>query len=253
MSISRPASLRCLISAAGLLLSLAAISAAQPWDSMANYPVPNAEGGLTGITRGPDGNVWFTEQYADYIGVITPSGAITEYYLTYPVYGPQSITPGSDGALWFTTQSGVIGRITTSGVVTSYALPCCIYALDITPGPDKALWFTTGYGSEIGRITTSGAVTLYGPIQGAYTFGIVAGRDGALWFTNQTGRALGVLQPVAISASTRWKVRAVPSLPRSRAVPTARFGSPSLGRIRSDVSPLKEALSNTSCPPASAS
>jgi virginiamycin B lyase len=180
-----------LIYFAGLLLGFAAVSAAQPWDSMNSYPVPTLYSGLAGITRGPDGAVWFTEANADYIGQITASGAITQYS-SYPAYGPLSITTGPDGALWFTQEyNPSIGRITTSGSVTTYPLPCCIYGLDITSGPDGALWFTTGYSDEIGRITTSGAVTLYGPISNSYPVGIVAGPDGALWFAEQGGNSIG--------------------------------------------------------------
>jgi virginiamycin B lyase len=189
MLISRIASSRGLISLAGLLFGFAGISAAQPWDSMTSYPVPTYYGLLAGITNGPDGTVWFTEEYSDYIGQITASGAVT-LYSSYPAFEPLSITTGPDGALWFTA-SGAIGRITTSGVVTTYALPCCISGLDITSGPDGALWFTTGYGDEIGKITTSGTVTLYGPISNAVPTGIVAGPDGALWFTEQNDNNIG--------------------------------------------------------------
>ena len=35
--------------------------------------------GPNGITAGPDGNVWFTEAYADRIGRITPAGVVSEY------------------------------------------------------------------------------------------------------------------------------------------------------------------------------
>jgi len=181
---------RGLISFAGLLLGFAGVSAAQPWDSMTSYPVPNLDSGLVGITRGPDGAVWFTEN-AQSIGQITASGVITQYS-TFPVaLDPLSITTGPDGALWFTTTFSSIGRITTSGSVASYPLPCCISGLNITSGPDGALWFTTGYSGEIGKITTSGVVTLYGPISGSYTWGIVEGPDGALWFTEQNDNSIG--------------------------------------------------------------
>jgi virginiamycin B lyase len=37
-----------------------------------------------GITLGSDGNLWFTERFANRIGKITTSGTITEYDLPTP-------------------------------------------------------------------------------------------------------------------------------------------------------------------------
>ena len=65
------------------------------------------------------------------------------------------ITPGPDGALWF-TNSGSIGRITTSGTVTNYKGTGIDAPKAITSGPDGALWFTNYGDNSIGSITTSG-------------------------------------------------------------------------------------------------
>ena len=109
--------------------------------------------------------------------------------------GIDGITTGPDGAVWFTElRTSQIGRITTAGATTQYAVPSAgkdTGPLGITVGPDGALWFTER--DTIGRITTAGAVTTFpaaapngGPSQ------IITGPDGALWFTetydNQIGR-----------------------------------------------------------------
>ena len=68
---------------------------------------------------------------------------ITEYPV--PVNsGPYGIVTGPDGALWFTEYFGnTIGRITTVGVVTEYAVSTAdSEPTGITAGPDNALWFT---------------------------------------------------------------------------------------------------------------
>jgi virginiamycin B lyase len=71
-----------------------------------------------GITAGPDGALWFTNGS---IHRITTSGTLTNDYTGTGISGASGITPGSDGALWFTNFAGAsIGRITTSGTVTSY-------------------------------------------------------------------------------------------------------------------------------------
>src|SRR5262249_59072898 len=118
-------------------------------------------GSLGGITRGPDGNVWFAVDNfnpsgPDRIGRITPEGAITLFSAGItPDSGPVGITTGSDGNLWFTELAGQrIGRITTAGVVTEFAA-------GLTPGSDPgfiasgadgSLWFTEVFGNRIGRL-----------------------------------------------------------------------------------------------------
>jgi streptogramin lyase len=82
-----------------------------------------------------------------------------------------------------------IGRITTSGAVTSYTGTGIGNPQGITVGPDGALWFTNG--DEIGRITTTGTVTDYTHAGLVGLEQITAGPDGALWFTSQTGSEIG--------------------------------------------------------------
>ena len=73
-----------------------------------------------GITAGPDGAPWFTNQQTNTIGRITTSGAITTYTGT-GISGPDGITAGPDGALWFTNYgNNSIGSITTTGTVANY-------------------------------------------------------------------------------------------------------------------------------------
>ena len=47
--------------------------------SVTEFPVPTPQSNPYGITRGPDGNLWFTEALAGKIGRITPAGVITEF------------------------------------------------------------------------------------------------------------------------------------------------------------------------------
>ncbi len=169
------------------------------------FSIPTAGGEPTGITAGPDGALWFVELTGHKIGRITITGGITEYPV--PAYTgssfsgePVSITAGPDGALWFTElpnlvgHFGNIGRITTTGVITEYAID--FYPQAITAGPDGALWFTGSRNneiSEIGRITTAGAVTEYPtPTPNMDPPGaITTGPDGVLWFTELDADKIG--------------------------------------------------------------
>jgi hypothetical protein len=53
---------------------------------------------LSGITAGPDGNVWFADTNGHAVGMIAPSGNITE--LVAPGSDPLDIVTGADGNLW---------------------------------------------------------------------------------------------------------------------------------------------------------
>ena len=126
--------------------------------------------GPSGITAGPDGNLWFTELNGDRIGRITPAGLITEFTGMTAGAGPTGITAGPDGNLWFTERFGnKIGQITPTGLIAefSYRLPFGAQPYGITAGPDRNLWFATAAGF-IGRITPLG---LIGMVPGGITAG----------------------------------------------------------------------------------
>jgi virginiamycin B lyase len=176
------------------VIAFSAASSAQQ-AALTEYPLPADGGAPAGITQGPDGAMWFTEETfgVNNIGRITSSGAITEYAAPNGVLG-FGIAAGSDGALWFTEdQNNSIGRMTTDGVITNQfqvsGEPTTIIA-----GPDGALWFVEFEGSTltymIGRMTTAGVVTSEYPVS-ASPGGMTVGPDDAIWFgdgANQVGR-----------------------------------------------------------------
>ena len=123
-----------------------------------------------GITAGPDGNLWFAAQgYAvdggNSIGKITTSGSVTMFPVPSNA-GPNRITVGNDGNLWFTEKAGgVLGRITTAGVIDEFPAEPTVSNDDglegVAPGIDGNIWFadeTLGY---IIRASTASAGTSY--------------------------------------------------------------------------------------------
>lgn len=171
-----------------------------PAGKMTVFPVPTTNILPTGITKGPDGNLWFTEgatistgsnEFAK-IGSITPQGDINEFLMPATGINPLMITTGPDGNLWFTDSlAGKIGRMSTHGKLTEFPLPAAnSYPLGITSGPDGNLWFTetspsgsTSVG-KIGRITPTGAIKDFPlPEENSYPAMITSGPDGNLWFT----------------------------------------------------------------------
>jgi virginiamycin B lyase len=173
-----------------LCLVMQATASAQ---TITEFAVPTTNSFPWGITAGPDGALWFTEQQdaTGRIGRITVTGAITEFG-DPGVYG--GITTGPDGALWFVRRyPDLIGRITSLGDITDYfPLREGSRPQAITVGPDGALWFTEYGTSKIGRITTDGIITEFGiPTGNALPIGITAGPDGALWFTENHACKIG--------------------------------------------------------------
>ena len=194
---------------------------------------------LSAITTGPDGALWFTGVPGE-VGRMTMAGVVTEF--TVPEVPPpagspagiasitatlSAITIGPDGALWFTGVPGEVGRITTTGVLSEFAVPdipppagspagiassrATLSA--ITTGPDGALWFF-GAPGEVGRITAAGVASEFTvpadpqPAESPFeTTGfaptlnaLATGPDGNLWFAtsnsdNAGDAAIGRMTP----------------------------------------------------------
>lgn len=161
------------------------------------YATPTTQSGVSGLTSGPDGALWFTENDAGKIGRITTVGAITEYPLPNSGSRPRDIVTGPDGALWFVELSSTVsrvGRITTSGIITEYTIPNTttqIWPSAIAVGPDGALWLTEPNADAIVRCTTAGSCTEYAVTAGSSPMKIVAGADGALWFAESGANKVG--------------------------------------------------------------
>ena len=130
--------------------------------------------------------------------VLALSGKIREFPITTATNSqPVGITAGPDGNLWFTEfNANQIGRISTAGVTTEFAVPTANSApFGITAGPDGNLWFTEQSGNQIGRISTAGVVTEFAvPTASSEPVGITAGPDGNLWFTEEHGNKIGQLR-----------------------------------------------------------
>jgi streptogramin lyase len=136
-------------------------------------------------------------------------GHFTEFALPTANSGPGEITLGPDGDLWFTESSRQrIGRLTTSGVLTEFAVPHLNphdyhllqndIPIGITTGPDGNMWFTVGGPNEtgvVGRLTPSGHLTQFSvPSHFPGLFDITVGPDGNLWFAELRGK-LGRITP----------------------------------------------------------
>jgi virginiamycin B lyase len=169
-----------------------------PAGVVTRYPLANGVG-AEGITWGPDGNVWFTEFWVQKVVRMTPAGVMTEFPIPNP--NPRGIVTGPDHNLWFVDgnlQHESIARMTTTGVVTEYALGSNmtqqLQPYNIVSGPDGNLWFSEI--GHIGRITPEGVITHF-PLSGqnSSATGVAGGADGNVWFTNPGANTVGRITP----------------------------------------------------------
>lgn len=188
----------------------ASAAPATPAGTFATFDLGSAGYGGNAIAAGPDGNMWFTNNANNSIGVITPKGSVK--YFPVPTDASQTSGPGlfalaagPDGNMWFTGYyANVIGKVTPSGAVTLYPVPLPnSHPYGITPGVDGNLWFTMDFANGIGRITPNGLVTLF-PIPSLGATGITAASDcvmcaysitagplDSMWFTIPTANLIG--------------------------------------------------------------
>lgn len=169
-----------------------------PSITITEFPVPTANSFPLDITAGPDGNLWFIEQYGNKIGRMTPHGVTSEFPIPTTNSSPAQITTGPDGNVWFTElNSNNIGRITPNGTITEFPIPTTTsYPTGITAGPDGNLWFTELNQNKLARITPNGTITEFPvPTANSFPYGITTGPDGNLWFTESEGDKIGRITP----------------------------------------------------------
>jgi streptogramin lyase len=201
------------VALAGLLATAAG---AAPVGLIREIPM---EDNVSGIARGPEGNLWFAQNSPFSggsrvaIGRITPSGRVTRFRAGLSRWTePLEIVAGPDGNLWFTYGAGIasnrgggIGRITPRGRITLFPEPPYLHGspFEIVAGPDGNLWFNhaailTPTGQAIGRITPAGQIAEFdaGLQPGAAIHGPTAGPDGNVWFRDDSSNpAIGRITP----------------------------------------------------------
>jgi streptogramin lyase len=162
-----------------------------------------SNGDPTGITVGPDGNVWFTEVQGggDGLATITPNRTgvptLANDFTAVTGLPVANVATGQDGNLWFTvegTRSPIgedeVGAMTPTGTVIGvWPLddPSNGVPPDIALGPDGNMWVTEDSTSQIAQVTPSGVITQFATGEcvnfDVQPLGIAAGPDGNLWYT----------------------------------------------------------------------
>jgi hypothetical protein len=150
---------------------------------LTEFVLPKPGSGPRILSRGSDGNLWFSEHDGNRIGRITPAGAITEFDIPTPDSHPRAIALGADGNIWFGEFTGnKIGRITPAGAITEFPVPTPDSGpRALAAGPDGNIWFSEYRRNQIGRNTPAGVITEYPlPRPNAGPGDITVGADGGL-------------------------------------------------------------------------
>lgn len=165
-----------------------------PWTGLNFYSV------MRRIIRGPDGNLWATEENGGILR-ITPSGTMNRILIVpapgYTLGSAYAIAVGPDGALWSTCRGtlGNVCRLTPDGGWSYYGTGFSTWA-GITAGPDGNIWLTAAQpgGNGLLRLTPGvldGAPAFF-PAPADYRYSnLVTGPDGCFWFFNGSGIAGG--------------------------------------------------------------
>jgi virginiamycin B lyase len=164
--------------------------------AIVDFIVPTFDGGAAPlrIARGPDGNMWFTDDNAPYLARTNETGTMTIVPLPGAGSRTGGITVGTDGALWFTEIDGKLGRVDPlDGGITEFPLPPSdagpTVPVELVSGPDGNLWMSV-FDHSVARMTPAGVVTQFdvGPDAGdagpLWPSVLAVGPDGNVWFAS---------------------------------------------------------------------
>lgn len=169
-------------------------------DKITEYSPPTPDSGPAYIAIGPDGDLWFTEQFPSQIGRIDPNNptAITEY--TTPTSGsdPWNIITGPDGDLWFNEcgPNNIVHIDRTTLKMTEYQADGVCGGMAVADG---AIWFISDHNArqpKIGQFDPSAHMVVNEypvPTVNSNPDALTVGPDGALWFAEFKANKIGRL------------------------------------------------------------
>jgi streptogramin lyase len=187
-----------------------------PAGTIIEYKLPSTVSTPSGITKGPDGNVWFATEHGGTVGKITPSGAVGLYSVAPSTSSLGGITTGPDANIWFTDHSDSrIERMTPAGTnLTLFPITGTPGLGGITAGADGNIWFAESEASILARISTTGSgyTTFPTLTAGAWPHGVNPGPDGNLWFAEIKASKVGRVAPSG--SLSEWTIPTANSSPR---------------------------------------
>ena len=167
-----------------------------------NIQLKTPGSGPHGLVDDRAGHIWFTANFAGYIGKLDPeSGEVKEYRLPDAARDPHTLLFDRDGMLWFTVQNAnMLGRLDpTTGetklvtMVTPGARP---YGMALS-ADGGSVFFDLFGSNKIARVDRSSmAITEYRlPDAASRPRRIAVTGDGLVWYSDYARGRLGRLDP----------------------------------------------------------
>ena len=157
-------------------------------------PTPDSDGskvGVDSLVMDKKGHIYFTERLTNRIGVLSPSGAITEHQIPTPGGYALGVDIDASGKIWFAERFGNrIGHIDAKGKITEIELP------DKESEPRTIfvdtrgrIWYTARVANEIGWYDPADQQfhRLQIPTKQARPAGIAEAPDGTIYFVEMVG------------------------------------------------------------------
>lgn len=123
---------------------------------LTEWTVPYEESRPRDPMVGPEGNVWFVGQRADYVGMFDPETAEFSKYDLEEGAGPHNVVVGDDGSIWYTgNRASHIGRLyPETGEIEKFMMPDPSIRDPHTLILDSQgdLWFTAQSGNVVGKL-----------------------------------------------------------------------------------------------------
>lgn len=116
--------------------------------------------GVGGLTRGPEGNMWFTEPAANRIERVGPAGHAEGFPVPTAGSLPTGIVSAPGGFLWVTMEgTGKVAKVDPIGHVVESALNAGARPAALALGPDSALWVVETEAATLGRVGLDGSAS----------------------------------------------------------------------------------------------
>lgn len=163
-----------------------------------------AELGISSITAGLDGSLYFTEPNANRIGRITTAGEISEFELPNAGSRPRTIATAPDGAVWF-TEEGVdrVGRLNAAvGAFRERQLAPGARPTGIAARADGTIWITEPGVDGLAIVSSVGVSSFPIPFASAGPNAILPGPEGHVWFTEENGPWIGRITSAALTKAS---------------------------------------------------
>jgi virginiamycin B lyase len=175
-----------------------------PGGAVDEYAIPGtaAVPGVGGLTRGPEGDMWFTEPAANRIERVAPTGHPEGFAVPTAGSLPTGIVQAPGGFLWVTMEgTGKVAKVDPAGSVAELALPAGARPSALALGPDSALWAVETETATLARISLQGTSSTYplpssgAVFEGAIDSDITTGPDGNLWLAQEDGPFVAKVVP----------------------------------------------------------